>query len=72
MNQSTHTPGTLLLALTLLVVMFLPSFIAGYRRHRNAVPIGLLNLFLGWTVIGWVIALIWSASDNTEWRTPRG
>jgi hypothetical protein len=24
-------------------------------------PIALLNLFLGWTFIGWVVALVWAA-----------
>jgi hypothetical protein len=25
----------------------------------------LLKLFLGWTLIGWIIALIWSCTGNT-------
>jgi hypothetical protein len=28
----------------------------------NSVAILMLNLFLGWTVIGWIIALIWSCT----------
>ena len=41
-------------------IYFLPTFIAGVRSKRNTAAIFLLNLFLGWTGIGWIIALIWS------------
>ena len=44
-------------------VYFLPSMIAGGRDHPNSSSIILLNLFLGWTLIGWVAALVWSASS---------
>jgi hypothetical protein len=43
-----------------LLVMFLPSLIALIRGHDNTFAIFLTNLLLGWTVIGWVVALIWS------------
>jgi hypothetical protein len=44
---------------------FLPCIVAAYRKKRNTVAIAVLNLFLGWTVIGWVVALVWaSAHDN--------
>lgn len=39
-----------------------PTIIAWVRQHPNRVSIFLLNLLLGWTVIGWFVALIWSAS----------
>jgi Superinfection immunity protein len=41
-------------------IHFLPTIIAALRGSRSVVGIFLLNLFLGWTVIGWVIALIWA------------
>lgn len=44
------------------IVYFLPSFIASNRKHHNSAPIFLLNLVLGWSVIGWVAALLWSIS----------
>jgi len=37
---------------------FLPTLIAVARQTHNTVGIFLLNLFLGWTGIGWIIALI--------------
>lgn len=47
-------------------VYFLPSLIAVARRTHNATGIFLLNLFLGWTGIGWVIALLMSIF-STPW-----
>ena len=43
---------------------FIPAIIANRRRHRNALAITALNLFLGWTVIGWVAALIWALTND--------
>ena len=48
--------------LLILALYFLPSII-GYS-HRNFGSIFLLNLLLGWTAIGWIIAIIWSVSDD--------
>ena len=41
-------------------IYFLPSAIALARKHRNASALVLLNLLGGWTVIGWVICLVWA------------
>lgn len=40
---------------------FLPTIVAWQRDHENTVAILLLNLFLGWMLIPWVGALVWSA-----------
>ena len=48
------------------VFYFLASVIAYGRRTKRVCGIILLNLFLGWTFIGWVGALVWAVSDNTE------
>lgn len=41
---------------------FLPSIVASHRDHHNTSAIVLLNLFLGWTFVGWVVALVWAAT----------
>lgn len=41
---------------------FLPWIVAYRRDHPNCNAIALLNLFLGWTFLGWVLALVWSAT----------
>ena len=43
-------------------VYFLPGIVAHMRGHHQENAIVLLNLFLGWTFIGWVAALVWSAT----------
>jgi hypothetical protein len=48
----------------LLVSYFLPWVVALLRRHRNATAIFILNLLLGWTFIGWVVALVWSFTNS--------
>jgi hypothetical protein len=52
-----------LLIITLIfAVYFLPSLIAFSRQHKNRIAIFLLNLLLGWTVLGWVGSLVWSVA----------
>lgn len=41
---------------------FLPMIIALIRKHKQTNPIVIVNIFLGWTLIGWVVALAWSVS----------
>jgi len=53
-------------AAVILPLYFIPSLIARRRDHRNVVPICILNLLLGCTFIGWVGALVWSLTDNTN------
>jgi hypothetical protein len=48
----------MLTLLFMVLLYFLPTIVG--RHKRDATGIFLLNLFLGWTVIGWVVALIWA------------
>lgn len=41
---------------------FLPSIIAGRRNHASSTAIFLVNFFLGWTFIGWVVCFVWALS----------
>tara|TARA_A100001035_G_scaffold157041_1_gene123977 strand:+ start:365 stop:655 length:291 start_codon:yes stop_codon:yes gene_type:complete len=51
------------LAIALILgIYFLPDWIAQSRGHPNRGSIFILNLFLGWTFLGWVAALIWANS----------
>lgn len=45
---------------------FLPWIIALLRGTRSNGGIFLLNLLLGWTMIGWVVALIWSIAAERK------
>jgi Superinfection immunity protein len=43
-------------------VYFLPLIIALHRSHHNFGAIAALNVFLGWTGLGWLVALVWSVT----------
>ncbi len=57
--------GLIMLTL-LLAAYFVPSIVAVVRKHNNTLPIVLVNLLLGWMLIGWLVALIWSTTDNVK------
>ncbi|WP_020472565.1 superinfection immunity protein [Zavarzinella formosa] len=44
----------------ILPVYFFPTIVAVWRGRRNCLPIFLVNLFLGFMFIGWVLALVWA------------
>ncbi len=46
------------------VMYFLPSIIALARSKRDLLAIFLVNLLLGWSVIGWIVALVWAAKND--------
>jgi hypothetical protein len=46
------------------VMYFIPSIVALARNKRDTLLIFLLNLFLGWSIIGWVIALVWALRSD--------
>jgi hypothetical protein len=54
-----QTPGNggVYFALVAMLLYFLPSFAPWGKRNWGA--IFLLNLLLGWTLIGWIVALVW-------------
>src|SRR5260370_7854398 len=61
-------------ALLLLALYILPGIIATSRHTKNAGPTWIINLFLGWTFVGWVVALAMAYGEKaprTEMaRTP--
>lgn len=45
-----------------LALYFLPSILGA--KKRNAAAIFVLNLLLGWTLVGWVVALVWALTKD--------
>ena len=43
---------------------FLPAIVGYAKDKKNAGAILVLNLFLGWTGIGWIIALVWAVTND--------
>jgi hypothetical protein len=56
--------GATLGAMLGLFLYLLPAFIAYQRSHAHRHAILVLNIFVGWTFIGWVGALVWSATSS--------
>ena len=46
---------------------FLPTLIASSRQSRSQGGIFVLNLLLGWTFIGWFVALIWAVTSERRY-----
>jgi hypothetical protein len=61
-------PGIMITVLALsplaFVIYFVPALVAQSRTHKNSPAILLLNIFLGWTFIGWTVALVWAAKKD--------
>lgn len=54
----------------LIAAYWTPTLIARFRSHRQVGPIFVVNLLLGWTAIGWIVALAMSVSGQDV--APRG
>ena len=52
----------LLMLIVVFVLYFIPVCVALSNNHRQTVAIVILNLFLGWTLLGWVGALVWACT----------
>jgi|SRR5665213_299458 len=66
MLQATATGGSSFVGdVLILALYFAPSIIAISRKSSNVGSISLLNLLLGWTVVGWVMALVKAVKSTT-------
>jgi ABC-type transport system involved in cytochrome c biogenesis permease component len=53
-------------AIIILLVYFMPTVIALLSKKKNNLAILTLNLLLGWTVLGWIIALVWAVTKDSN------
>jgi len=49
--------------IAIIFVYFVPSIMAYSSHKKDAQAILVLNTFLGWTFIGWVIAAVWASKE---------
>ena len=65
--------------IAMLAIYFVPSIVAWGKPQFGAVF--LLNLLLGWSLIGWIVALLWAlyrddarsrGAPPPRWRVPPG
>jgi uncharacterized membrane protein len=50
----------------LLIIYFIPGWIAFFRQCPNRGMVYVLNLFLGWTFFGWVVAFAMACVDKKK------
>lgn len=62
-DDSTISDGAVTLVVVVLLLYFLPAIIASARKHNQRVAIFWLNLFLGWTFLGWIAAFVWAFTN---------
>lgn len=66
-SQADDANGMVLpLLIVAALAYFVPYIIAVFRKHPNRQAILILNLLLGWTVLGWIGALVWAAINPTQ------
>ena len=53
-----------------LVLYFLPTLLAGSRRHSDATGVAVTNLLFGWTVVGWLLCLVWVLREPAHPNLP--
>ena len=58
--------GAGILMVFCLWIAFLPLWIARVRKHPHSLAIFLINLLLGWTLLFWLVALIWAFVGKEE------
>ena len=46
------------IVLILITLYFIPSIIAIKKKHKDLSKILMINTFLGWTIVGWIISLV--------------
>jgi hypothetical protein len=56
----------IVLILLIILFYFLPTMIAGRSGHPRTSGIFVINLVFGWSVLGWVIALVWALSPPLQ------
>ena len=45
-----------------IALYLLPTIVAVARGKKNILGIVLVNILLGWTLVGWIVALVWACT----------
>ena len=64
-NSTAHNFG-IILPFLLLMGYFIPAAIAYSRKRENSGMVFLLNLLVGWTILGWFVMLVVAFTGETE------
>jgi hypothetical protein len=64
-NNAIAAVATGIFYICAITLYFCPTIIAYQHGHRSSTAITVLNVLLGWTVLGWVGALVWAYTTPT-------
>lgn len=51
---------SVIVLIMMIAAYFAPMIVAIASDHKNTASISVVNVLLGWTLIGWVVALAWA------------
>jgi Superinfection immunity protein len=51
------------------VLYFVPTVLAWWMHVKSARAIFYVNLVFGWTIVGWVVAVMWAMAERNELPT---
>jgi hypothetical protein len=54
------------LGIAYVALSLIPFVIAYKRKCRNFIVIDVLAFFFTWTIIGWVVAMVWAMSGESD------
>ena len=63
--------GLLFLLVKIIVIIvslsfyYIPTIIGIIRKKKDIIAIAVLNTFLGWSLVGWVISLVWALKKDS-------
>lgn len=57
-------------AAAIIIGYWVPTIIAWIRRVPNKGSVTVINVFLGWTVIGWIVALAMAVRSRPQPAAP--
>src|SRR3954470_12986235 len=58
--------ATLWTIIVCFLLYLLPTLIAAGRKSKRTAGVFVVNFFLGWTILGWIIALAWAAGSDKD------
>jgi T4 superinfection immunity protein len=59
-----ETLAFVLLLFGMTIFYFLPVIIAAVRHTEHTLAIEWIDFLFGWTIFGWIAAMIWAAVDK--------
>jgi hypothetical protein len=63
-NVTAIRMSSILILIVCVLLYFAPSVVGMKKQNRSA--IFALNFFLGWTLVGWVVALVWALTTEAK------